>query len=41
MEQLQHQMYAKNRIYHLAHALTGLDVNMAIMEMIVEHATLN
>ena len=41
MEQLQDQIYVKNHLHQMAHALTDLDVNMAIMEMIVEHATLN
>ena len=35
------QMYVQNHMYQMAHATVNLDVNMAIMDMIVEHATLN
>ena len=35
------QIYVKNLVYQMAHVTASLDVNMAIMEMIVEHATLN
>ena len=36
------QMYVQNHMYQMAHATwINLDVNMAITDMIVEHATLN
>ena len=35
------QMYVKNLVYQMAHVTASLDVNMAIMDMIVENVTLN
>ena len=35
------QMYVKNQEYQMVHVTVSLDVNMAIMDMIVENVTLN